>query len=187
MNLVGSGSIVTGVLPDVFPVIDVEDLQTDAWRLADWRICMGFGTRDPAAGLTAEIALENITTTGSLAVVEQIIITTEAISTVGFGVNTAGSALAGVPTDLTSFRDRREPVSPPLPILEVTTGDAIAASIVGRWIQLADDPFTFTVPTGVGVLQPGSLFLIQATTPDVKLHVTYFWRERPIDPAENNF
>ena len=187
MNLVGEGALVTGVLPDVFPVIDVEDLQPDGWRLADWRLAMGFDFRQPAAGLTAEIPLENITTTGTLAVLEKVVVSTLVDSQINWGYNTAGSVLAGNANNFKSFRDRREPVSPPLPVLSVTNGDAIGFSITGRANILARVPFELESPDGLTVLQPGSLFMVQNGTVDARLEVTYFWRERAIDPAENNF
>ena len=184
MGLVGEGAIVTSVLPDVFPTIDLEDLQADAWRLSGWRTCMGFESRTPGAGLTAEIPLENITTTGVIAVVEKIMISTAVVSVINMGFNTAGSVLAGTSNNFKSFRDRREPVSPPIPVLSVTQGDAIGFSNTSQVRVIANVPLILEPKTGIAVLSPGSLFMVQNGTADALINVTYWWRERAIDPSE---
>jgi len=185
MGLVGEGAIVTSVLPDVFPVINVEDMQTDGWRLAGWRRCMGTENRTPAGGLTAEVALENITTTGTLAVIEEIIITTDAVALINIAVNTAGSILTGTSNGFRSFTDLRPRFNPPLPTLSVTAGDAIPLGTrVFQHHFLARTPFHLKPDKGVGVLGPGSMFLVACLTADVGLAATFIWRERAIEPAE---
>ena len=187
MGLVGEGAIVTSVLPDVFPVIDMEAMQPDGWRLAGWRTCAGNESRIPGAGLTPEVALENITTTGTLAVVEQIFVTASIDANIQIGMNTAGSVLAGVSNGFKTFRDRREPVSPPVPILSVTEGDAIPTGFrFFRALVLARSPMIYEPPAGMAVLSPGSMIIVQSVTADAILHVNYSWRERAIEPSETN-
>jgi len=185
MGLVGEGAIVTSVLSDVFPVIDVENMQTDGWRLAGWRTAIGGESPAPGGGLNAAVALENITTTGTIAVIEQVIIATGGNSTIQLAVNTAGSALAGVSSGFRSFRDLRPPFNPPLPTLSVTESDTLPAGTrVGRFVLAIRTPFIWEPPKGLGVLGPGSMFIVDCITADTTLHVTFLWRERAIEPSE---
>ena len=184
MGLVGEGAIITSVLPDVFPVIDVEDMQTDGWKLSGWDLCQGFEIHTPGAGLTADIALENLPTSGILAVIEQVIVSTSAASPITWGFNTAGAVLAGATNGLKTRRDRRVSAAGDLPFLSVTEADSIPFSNAGRTFNQSQTPFIYEPPKGVAVLPPGQIMVFHAVTADVQLAVTYLWRERAIEPSE---
>jgi len=184
MGLVGEGAIVTSVLPDVFPVIDVEDMQTDGWLLGQWKLCVGHDTITDAL-LSVEVALENLAGSNMLVVIEQIDLAVSSSSLYLYGVNTAGTVDVGTDNGLRRIRDMRAPVTASaLPTTHVTQGTAIPFSTIGRGRLLGNTTLHLKPPKGVAVLPPGSIFVMQNSTTNAATDVTYWWRERPIEPSE---
>jgi len=182
MGLVGEGSIVTSVLPDVFPVIDVEDMQTDGWVLAGWNLCFGFESILDAV-LSVEVALENLVGSNMLVVIEKIDVSSTGNSLMAFGTNTAGTVLTGTSNNFHQTRDTRVPGTR-RPVTTVTEGTAIPFSPFGRIRCPANQAVQIEAPKGVYVLAPGQMFVVQNTQANVQTDVTYWWRERLIEPSE---
>jgi len=183
MALVGEGAIVTSVLPDVFPTIDVEDLQPDGWKLSGWDLCVGFDARVPGAGLMARFALENIVGTNVIAVLERIDIAVGADAFVTIETNSAGTVLTGTDNGTRRIRDFR-PNTDGLPILAVTSNDTIPGSPVSQFKILADTTHTVELDNSIAVIAPASMIVVRIGTANVRGDVTFWWRERPMDPAE---
>ncbi len=72
MALVGEGAIVTNVLPDVFPTLELEDLPGELYKLAGWDIAVGAESLSPGAINRATIGLENPVGSGKIAVLTRL-------------------------------------------------------------------------------------------------------------------
>ena len=189
-NLVGEGAIATGILEDVFPVLDVENLQTDSWHYAGWRMAQGANTVAAAAGQTPRIFLDNPPDSGNLVVVDQIYMFADAVTEVRIGPNPLAAARTfNGPSLLFDMR------------YEVSTGggpqDTPAAGTFGESslgplpndagrfsIQVANRMENVTPFKGMAVLPPGRSLSVRGLTIAGTLTVTFFFRERVAEPAE---
>jgi len=184
MNLVGEGALVTGVLPDVFPTIDVEDLQTDGWGVAGWRPAMGGSDIQAAAAEFPVIQISNPAASGAIVVVEQIIVSAGITGVIGFNVHDALLATAEVSM---RWRDRRFPtLSRPVTVIREDSVAGIPIVSPMSVLVLASSPLVLAPPKGIWVLVPGTAMAFQHQTSQSRLAVNFFWRERPVDPAELN-
>ncbi len=183
-GVVGEGAIVTGTLPDVFPVLELESLETDSWLDAGWKLAFGFES-DIDALLTVEIALENLVGSQMLVVVEQIMVSANGATQINFGTNAAGTVLTGSSNNFHTMRDSRVSGTR-RPVTTVTSGTAIPFSAFGRFRMLANTQTLISPPKGFGVLAPGNMFVVQSAVVNLTMDVTYFWRERLIEPSEDN-
>lgn len=185
MNLVGEPAIVTGVLEDVFPVIDMEDLQLDAYRWAGWNIAGGSTAQTGAAGETARISLDNPPGSGTLIVSEGMIFIDDTTQAIRVSVLDAPvrTGIVGV----TNFRDTRT-----VPTAQVPVGQLFAESAAGippeaeilRLQVTANTMEQVFPPKGLVVLGPGTQLRCRAFTVATQIQCTFLWRERPLDPSE---
>jgi len=191
MNLVGQPSIVTGVLEDVFPIIDLENLQPDAWRWAGWNICAVGDFVGGGAGNTTRISLDNPPDSGHVIVLTKLIVASD------LGQDLRGSladVAARAPTAVANFRDTRTDPTTQVPVGQLFGEIAIAVPPEPEVMRL---PVSTTggvgavgihlildVSDGVVVLGPGTQFRIRAFLPDSGITASFWWRERPLDPAE---
>lgn len=184
MNLVGEGALVTGVLPDVFPTIEVEDLQTDGWGVAGWRPAMGGSDITGAVGENPIIQILNPNGSGQIAVIEWAMFGTNTTGTIGFNIHDAVLTTAEVSM---RWRDRRFPTLQ-FPVVQIREVSQVGVPIVAPMnVRLAANvPLIFEPPKGFMVLAPGTGFALQHVTTASRLTAQFFWRERPADPAELN-
>ena len=182
MNLVGEGALVTGVLPDVFPTIDVEDLQTDAWGLAGWRPAMGGATITGAAAQRPYAQILNPAGSAMLTVVEAVIISSPNAGTIEFNLHDT-VLLTLEPSS--RWRDRRFPTLnfPVTQIREQSLAGSIITSPMGMALT-ASTPVVWQFPKGFLTLAPGTGFVFSHGTTTANLFMQFLWRERPADPAE---
>ena len=192
MNLVGEGAIVTGVLEDVFPVFDVEHLQPDAWRWAGWRLAGGASTRTAPAGETVRMFLDNPPGSNTVGILTNLWIH-------GGGQNQSlRLSVADLLADraaigLSRWRDTRLGIAPAIgggniPILH-TFDEASAAPPVGieilRPFVTSNSTLQLDAQDGLFVVGPGTSILVRTTTANSNLQVSWLWRERLLEPAEN--
>ena len=184
MNLVGEGAIVTGVLPDVFPVVDVENLATDNWALSGWRTAMGGGSVGAAAGQRPHVQILNPGGSGNIAVVEMVMVSTNSSDLLEFNIH---DAVLTTPATSPRWRDRRFPTLN-FPVTQVRQQSIVGTPIVSPMAQnvLSGQPWIWQPPQGILVLAPGTGFAISRLTVATALRAVFFWRERPADPAELN-
>ena len=184
MNLVGEGALVTGVLPDVFPTIDVESLETDGWALSGWRPAWGGAAILGAAGERPHIQLFNPVGSEMLTVIEQIMISSNAAGRVEFNIHDAQLATNEVSE---RWRDRRFPTLN-FPVTQVKEESIVGTPIVAplNIRVLANVTVVIEPPKGIMVLAPGTGVAFSQAANAVELDVSFFWRERPADPAELN-
>ncbi len=183
-NIVGESAIVTGVLPDVFPVIDVEKLATDGWALAGWRPAMGGGIITASAGNNAKVQFTNPAGSGSIAVIETVQVSNNFSGGVGYNIH---DALLSVLAVSDRWRDRRF-ATLNRPVCKVRVEDSLGLPIVAPMSirLLANTTYDWMPPQGFMTLIPGSAVAFQAITVATQLNVNFWWRERPIEPAEEN-
>ena len=184
-GIVGEGAIATGVLPDIFPVINVEGLETDGWALAGWKPAMGGAVISGAAGERPHIQIANPAGSGVITVVETAIFATNSTSTILFNIH---DALLATITVASRWRDRRF-ATLSRPVTQVRQENLVGTPIVSP--ILAADLLTrvsilWEPPKGTFVLVPGTAFAFTSLTPQTQMSITFFWRERPIEPAESN-
>ena len=184
MNLVGEGALVTGVLPDVFPVISVENLATDGWALASWRPAWGGASITGVAGQRPHVQISNPAGSGQIAVVEAVMMTTDTSGVLGFNIHDA--LLTTVQTSM-RWRDRRFPTLN-FPTIQIRSQSIAGTPIVSvmQLNVLASSPFLWEPPQGVLVLAPGTAVAFNHVTNATNLKVNFFWRERPADASELN-
>ena len=183
-NVVGEGAIVTGVLPDVFPTIDVEDLQTDGWGVAGWRPAMGGGLLTAAAGQRPHVQIHNPAGSGVMTVVEGVFISTNANSRIDFNIHDAVLTTLQVSG---RWRDRRFPTLN-FPVTQVRSQSIVGSPIVSVMSQfvVANQSVQWLPPKGVIVLIAGTGLAFSNVNAATQLSVNFFWRERAIEPAEAN-
>jgi len=184
MGLVGEGALVTGVLPDVFPVIDVENLATDGWALAGWRPAMGGPVITAAAGERPHIQILNPAGSGVITVVEQIMFSTNTTGVVQFNIHDAVLATADTSG---RWRDRRFPTLN-FPVTQVREESIVGTPIVSAQScrLLANTTVVWDMPRGFAVLVPGTGIAFSHSAAATQLALNFFWRERTLEPAEEN-
>jgi len=184
MNLVGEGALVTGVLPDVFPVIDVESLETDGWAVAGWRPAMGGGLLTAAAGQRPHVQIHNPTGSGVITVVEDVFISTNSNSRIDFNIHDAVLTTLQVSG---RWRDRRFPTLN-FPVTQVRSQSIIGSPIVSVMSQfiVGNQSIQWLPPKGVIVLVEGTGLAFSNVNAATQLSVNFFWRERSADTAELN-
>jgi len=181
-NIVGSGAIVTETLQEVFPVFDLENVPPELLVLGGWRMAHR-GTNIIAGGAQRTASqLFNPAGSGMVMVLSTVIIALGSGDTVHIALtNTELSSTNG----FGQFRDQR-------------AGDAISDAAVGN--TRIETPFIVTPLSsyltagftslvledsrGVAVLMPGTGFTVGHATNANQLLVSYFWRERVLEPAE---
>lgn len=184
MGLVGEGAIVTGVLPDVFPTIELEDVQAEIYKLATWDLAIGAETLAPGAANRATIGIENPTGSGKVAVVTRVTFQSAAAQNVVTGWIGIPSGL--VVNAVNRLRDGRQasfPNAGPVcfvgsnntsPINAAWSNFAYAANEFREWYDLK----------GVAVLTPGTAWGVRGGTNNITVRLAIEWRERPVDSSE---
>lgn len=177
--LYGGGSKVVEVLPELFPVLEVENTTPELLALSGWRIAWQSTARTSGVGNDSTSQLFNPEGSNSLVAITQLIIRTN--TNLDVDVEIADTALGPGVAGL--FRDSRFGVP------RSTT--AIAASLdggtTGGGLRLhirANEPFTLRDDNGLAVLAPGSGLQLGTVTQETLLVVNYFWRERLAQTSE---
>lgn len=180
--LYGGGSKVVEVLPELFPVIEVEDTTPELLALTGWRTAWQVTSRLSGVGNESSSQLFNPVGSGFLISVTQIIIQLAALGSVD--VELQGTALAaGVPG---LYRDGRFGV-PRSTVAIVSSLDGGTTGGGLRFLLAANTQFPIRDDNGICVLAPGTGLNIGTVQTNVTLVVNYFWRERPAQPSEINF
>jgi len=179
MNLVGEPAIVTGVLPDVFPVIELENLPPELLALTGWKLGTQNTDLAPGAGNIANSIIRNPPGSGQMTVVESALVWTSTSGEINWSllppdVGTFDSRLV--------FRDRRFTGDLATEVRDLVAG---VAGLVHGKIHTANNAQVEIAPVnGLAVLFPGDALAFRTVTVNVRLTVTYFARERPFEQSE---
>ena len=183
-GIVQTGSMVSEVISDLLPVIDVERVPGELLLLGGTRLCFGSTNLAGAAGESARVQLFNPADSGTIITVTGIIFGSSTGQTIRIGRNATALA-SGVGTE--TFRDTR------LAILNRPTGQIRQESLAA----LVDINIHYQVVSGVtiqltqnndiAVLGPGQGLDTGTQTNATVIRVTYLWRERAAEQSELQF
>lgn len=183
-NIVSPGSMVNDALNELFPMIDVENLNAELSLLTGWRLAYGTVETVGVALNQNLIQLFNPADSGHLVVIERIDIRVPAAENVRYALSS---------TPLTNFtanqerRDSREGVanSPIAQLRDVNQLGGIPN--FGVVFVQTNVNFTMQDKRGLFVLAPNTGLTVANTIVNNNLQVSMQWRERIAEPAELNF
>ena len=183
-GMIGTGSKVSEVLTELFPVVDLERVPGELLLLGGTRLCIGSAIVTGAAGERARIQVFNPADSGTLVTVSSVVISTLTIQNIRWAT-TETALTTGLATE--AFRDRRLTL-PGRPVGAIRTDSTVAATDVhGLARLLASTPYFLTDRNSVAVLPPGSGFEVGADTVATAVIATFYWRERTAEQSELSF
>ena len=181
---IGPGSKVAEVITELFPMVDVERVPGELLKLSDTRL--GFGGIQLAAFVAQvpKIQLFNPVASGLLVTVSTIMASVSVDAEITLGVTTTRLPVGpGIEVE----RDTREgTLNRPTGTIR-TLSDAGAGPNFFPVLVLARDPITFQDENGLFVLAPGTGVIVSATSVNVALTTSFFWRERAAELSELQF
>ena len=177
--LYGGGSKVTEVLPEVFPVLELEDTTPELLALGGWRMAWQSTARQSTAGNDASSQLFNPVDSGHLVVITQLLFRVGTNSDVDIEMQDTPLA-AGVPG---LYRDGRFGV----PRSTVALASSLDGGITGGGLRIfvaSGPPTSLRDDNGIVVLSPGTGLNLGTVVQNNFFTVNYFWRERLASPSE---
>ena len=183
-SIKGGGSELSETLGDVFPTLDLENLPMELLLLRGWHSFTGFLAVAGVAAQATGLQLINIAVPGnSIVVLDKVIIRAEITNNLSFGVN-----LAPFTTTInTQNIDTRNPQQFNAIARIGSSQDALAAATSGSIRPVAAIDMILEAPSGLAVLAPGSAFSLISGVDNSDLTVTFFGRERQVEPSELSF
>lgn len=181
--LYGGGSKVVEVLPEVFPVLELEDTTPELLILSGWRLAWQQISQDAVVGQTSKVQLANPAGSGILAAVTHLSIRVDTIANVQMEVSDTllvSAAIRGLFRDgrlggnrATTCQLRSDP--------NIPTGGGLRLFINN------DLEFEVTDDNGLCVLSPGTALDVGTVNDNILISVNFFWRERQAQESELNF
>lgn len=172
-GLYGPGSKVIETLPEVFPVIELENTTPELLGLMGWRLAWQSAERPANVGSNPATQLFNPAGSGVIAAVTRLDVRVQAIApAVQAEIQTTqfGTPVSGL------FRDARFG-TPRRTALQTSHDDGVA---VGGGLRVFPTLETLSIrdDNGIAVLTPGSGLSVGSPNNNIQLTVTYWWRER---------
>jgi len=183
-DLKGPGSKVNDVLEELFPVIDVENVPAELYRLSQIDLCMGGGTANGIAAQAGRGQIFNPAGSGKV-----ITVTQAGFSASSTAITRWGRSSVALTTALQTqiFRDVRHPITN-LPTGQIRNQTSVAlAPATGQIRVLASTPFILKDENGLAVLTEGNGFEIGTDLLNGLGNFYFYWRERVAEPSEVNF
>lgn len=182
-GIIGPGSKVAEALPELFPMIDVENLPPELFLLSGTRMGFGGGNIGAVVGESPRAQLFNPAGSNILVTVDGFILSAGSAGILRWGTRTATIEVA---VDTQLLRDTRE-ILPLQPAAVVRHGtDAAAANATGQTADAANTPFKLFPPHGVVVLAPGVGLEVGTDQQNTRLIYTFYWTEREALESELN-
>jgi len=186
-----SGEVAT----EVFPVLALESDRPEWLFLANERLCAAGDSQAAVVGQVSGHSLLAPATSGIIAVVSHVYVSTSSSGQIIMAVN--GSTLATpYPSRIIDGRSEQYNTTNTvqascLPAKATTAGTFVAADreimrfrLVTSQVQKIEGPWVlFGSGVGAQVVVPSGL-VFQSTNQNVALEVSWHWRERQFDPAE---
>ena len=182
-GLYGGGSKVTEVLPEMFPVLELEHTTPELIALSGWRTAWQSTERPANVGGTTRSQLSNPPGSNVIAAVTMIIIAGDTSSVIQSQLETV--SIGGTPVR-GLFRDGRFGV----PRNTALTVESVDGGTVGGGLRLqipAGEQVFLRDDNGIVVLTPGTRLTIGTVVFNVRMTINYFWRERVALDSEINF
>ncbi len=176
------GSKVVEALPELFPVLELENTTPELIALSGWRTAWQSTERPASVGEASASQLRNPAGSGVILTVTQLLIrvTPDTNIQAEIGTTLFGTPVSGL------FRDARFG-TPRLTAAQVSSADNVVIG-GGFRIRLVDGvPLSVQDDNGIVVLTPGTTLDCGTTGPNILMTVNYFWRERVALDSEINF
>lgn len=174
-GIIGPGSKVAEALPELFPMINVEDPPAELLMLGGSRLCMGrVELAAGGAGNFVQVLLRNPAGSGQLARIVQVsvLVTTAQEIVCGPTLN----SLAAVGT--TAFADLRLfPQVPSMVTQGVNTG-LVAGSTFFSFDTQNNAVNVWEPPVACGVIVPGTAFGVGSNVSNLAATISFLWVER---------
>ncbi len=177
--LYGGGSKVVEVLPEVFPVLELENTTPELIALSGWRTAWQSTSRPADAGAVSTSQLRNPAGSGQIAAVTLLAIHTASAVAIQAQITTAtiGTPVSGL------FRDARFGV-PRSTVCQVSSADGPAIGGGLRLLTVANENIYLRDDNGIVILTPGTELSISTTSFNQTMLINYFWRERLAQESE---
>ncbi|MEE8512910.1 MAG: hypothetical protein V3S36_09715 [Acidiferrobacterales bacterium] len=171
-------------LNELFPIIDVENLNAELALLTGWQLGLGSTGQAALAANLNHSQLFNPATSGKIVVVERVDFRAEMNQAIEFITATAGLTTV---TGNVIPRDTRQGIIAPL-IAEVREVQQVGG-LPATGVIVVEDLVTFTLAEKLGlfVLAPGTGITFATSIVNTGFFVNWIWRERVAQPAELNF
>lgn len=170
------------VMPDVLPVFDLEHRAPDFDIHAGVDHGMIYGAQAGVAAQTAWLIFRNPTGSGKIHTVDELAVSCPALSTVYLNMGGAGSNLATVPM-FCDYR-RAQQGRPVADVQGLNSAASVAAIAMASYYAPAN--VTLTVK-GPWIITPGGTLLVENSTLNTAMAVTFRFRERIMQPGEDTF
>ena len=183
-GLIGAKSMVNDVLGELFPMIDVENLNAELALLSGTRLGFSSSTQGAIVGSFNHSQLFNPANSNVLIVLERVDFQSNSTQIVFFQITPI--ALTNQTTN-SVLRDTREGLTARM-VGQVREVQQVAPlTRTGAIGVVADETFTLDDKRGLFVLGPGRGLTFATSTNNTSLVVNYLWRERVAEVSELNF
>ncbi len=177
--LYGGGSKVVEVLPELFPVIEVENTTPELIALSGWRTAWQSTTRPRDVGAVSTSQLSNPAGSGVIVSVTQVMIQVDLDTAVQSEI---GNVIIGTPVS-GLWRDGRFGV-PRNSTAQASSADGVAVGGGLRLQMATGEEFSLRDDNGIVVLSPGTTLDVATTSFNIVMTVNYWWRERLAQTSE---
>jgi len=183
-DLKGPGSKVNDALTELFPMIDVENLNAELALLGTWRLAFSSTVQFQSAGDVDLSQIFNPVGSGHLVVLERVDLFSATAQRIEFLVTPTPLA---DPDGNAALRDTRSGVTT-IPVAQMRSVQQVL-SIAQFGLATIQAGVTFTIKDkrGLFVLAPGTGVTFATTIVNTSFNVSYLWRERVAEPSELNF
>jgi hypothetical protein len=168
-------------LPELFPVLEVENTTPELLALTGWRTAWQNIQQNAVAAQVSAVQLSNPLGSGVIAAVTRIYVAVNSVTNVQMSLTDAlftSAAIRGL------FRDSRFGGNRAT-ALELRSDPNIATAAGLRIIlNTTNEIFEIRDDNGLAVLTPGTALQIGSVDVNLVLQVNYFWRERLAQPSE---
>jgi len=186
-NIVAPGSMVADALNELFPIFDVENLPGELFLLGGTQLCIGSASVAAGGGVFPRVQIRNPVDSGHIITVTSFVAAHNATPAVDmrWGLN---ATILTTGTGGETFREGRTRLSAAgRPVGQIFVDSlAIPGPLDGRTRVEINVPFIQDDPNSICVLPPGIGLEVSTNTAAHTLLVTFYWRERPAEPAELN-
>jgi len=181
-GIIGPGSKVSEVLTELFPTLDVENVPSELLILMGTNTCFGGGLITGAAGQSPKAGIFNPAGSNTICTITDFWAGSNISNTVirwGLNTNELGTII-----NTEDFTDTRNPLAQ-LPVGRIATESAVAlANATGQQRVLGNTPLHIEGKNDIATLRPGIGFEVGSSIVASLLFFTFYWRERPLEPAE---
>lgn len=182
-NIIGPGSKVGEVIGDLFPMIDVENLPGELYRLMGTQLVFGGGTITGAVGEVPVAQLFNPADSNTLITCTGFHVASPFDGTLRYGRD---NFVLGTIIGTQSVRDTRANINEAsVGVIAQESRVALAPGTM-QARTLANNNVFISDPNGVIVLAPGTGLTIGTILATDQIFYGFFWRERPAQQSELN-